>query len=81
MTSARQVDDKCEFAWETLGQIMIQRDDMAKAVQAFDKVSIYQDHLKSNANIGLIQVKEEGWTGFSEGWQGCSEGFLGFAPL
>ena len=24
---------------------------------------------------GLIQVKEEGWTGFSEGWQGCSEGF------
>ena len=26
-------------------------------------------------DIGLIQVKEEGWTGFSEGWQGCSEGF------
>ena len=25
---------------------------------------------------GLIQVKEEGLTGFSEGWQGCSEGFL-----
>ena len=25
--------------------------------------------------IGLIQVKEEGWKGFSEGWQGCSEGF------
>ena len=24
---------------------------------------------------GLIQVKEEEWTGFSEGWQGCSEGF------
>ena len=23
---------------------------------------------------GLIQVKEEGWTGFSEGWQGYSEG-------
>ena len=26
-------------------------------------------------NIGLIQVKEERWTGFSEGWQGCYEGF------
>ena len=26
-------------------------------------------------HIGLIQVKEEGWMGFSEGWQGCSEGF------
>ena len=25
--------------------------------------------------IGLIQEKEEGWTGFSNGWQGCSEGF------
>ena len=24
---------------------------------------------------GLIQVKEEGWTGFSEGWQGGSKGF------
>ena len=22
---------------------------------------------------GLIQVKEEGWTGFSKGWQGCSQ--------
>ena len=26
-------------------------------------------------DIELIQVKEEGWTGFFEGWQGCSEGF------
>ena len=26
-------------------------------------------------DIGLIQVKEEGWRGVSEGWQGCSEGF------
>ena len=25
--------------------------------------------------IGLIQVKEEGWPGFSEGWQGGSEEF------
>ena len=24
---------------------------------------------------GLIQVKEEGWAGFSKGWQGFSEGF------
>ena len=24
---------------------------------------------------GLIQVKVEGWTGFSDGWQGCSKGF------
>ena len=26
-------------------------------------------------SIGLIRVKEEGWTGFSKSWQGCSEGF------
>ena len=25
--------------------------------------------------IGLIEEKQEGMTGFSEGWQGCSEGF------
>ena len=31
-------------------------------------------------DIGLIQVKEEGWTGFSEGWQGCSEGFSKAKP-
>ena len=33
------VDDKCEFAWETLGQIYIQKDIMDKAVEAFDKVT------------------------------------------
>ena len=26
-------------------------------------------------SIGLTQVKEEGWTGFSKGWQGCSKFF------
>ena len=25
--------------------------------------------------IGLIQVKEEGWTGFLGGWQGCFRDF------
>ena len=29
--------------------------------------------LKKIQQIGLIQVKEEGWTVFSEGWPGCSE--------
>ena len=29
----------------------------------------------SVTGIGLIQVKEEGWTGFSKGWQDCSKGF------
>ena len=33
-----QVDDKCEFAYETIGQIEIQRDNMEAAVKAFDKV-------------------------------------------
>ena len=30
---------------------------------------------RAEAETGLIQLQEEGWTGFSEGWQGCSEGF------
>ena len=33
------------------------------------------DSLLKEIQIGLIQVKEEGWTGSSEGWQACSEGF------
>jgi len=35
--AALKVDDKCEFAYETLGQIYIQKDNMDKAVEAFDK--------------------------------------------
>merc|ERR1719319_210496 len=34
---ALKVDDKCEFAWETIGQIYIQKDNMEKAMEAFDK--------------------------------------------
>ena len=32
-------------------------------------------NIEIGGDIRLIQVKEEGWTGFSDGWQGCSEGF------
>merc|ERR1719500_2176879 len=35
--AALKVDEKCEFAWETLGQIQIQKDNMDEAVKAFDK--------------------------------------------
>ena len=40
--------------------------------QLFNTIRITKMYQVHN---GLIQVKEEGWTGFSEGWQGCSEGF------
>ena len=33
-----QVDAKCEFAYETIGQIEIQRENMEAAVKAFDQV-------------------------------------------
>ena len=29
---------------------------------------------KSQLQNGLVQVKEDGWTGFFERWQGCSKG-------
>ena len=38
--AALKVDEKCEFAWETLGQIQIQKDNMDEAVMAFDKVTL-----------------------------------------
>jgi len=34
---AIQIDDRCEFAYETAGQIEIQRENLAAAVAAFDK--------------------------------------------
>ena len=34
-----------------------------------------QHQFRWEGYIGLIRVKEEGWTGGAEGWQGCSEGF------
>ena len=37
---AIKVDSKCEFAYETIGQLEIQRDNMEAAVRAFDKVNI-----------------------------------------
>ena len=38
------VDSKCEFAYETIGQLEIQRDNMEAAVAAFDKVSHWDSH-------------------------------------
>ena len=37
---AIKVDSKCEFAYETLGQLEIQRGNMEAAVSAFDKVMV-----------------------------------------
>lgn len=34
---ALEIDDKCEFAYETLGTIEVQRGNMAKAIELFDK--------------------------------------------
>ena len=39
MNKAVKVDDKCEFAFETIGQIEIQRGNLEAAVSAFRKVS------------------------------------------
>ena len=39
----------------------------------YDFLALDQFRKPLQRQIGLIQVKEEGWTGFSEGWQGCSE--------
>ena len=59
---------------------------MSKYCEDYGKKETSQKKLENNLDldlrwsnqvrhIGLIQVREEGWTGFSKGWQGCSEGF------
>ena len=37
ITKALDVDDKCEFAFETLGIIEVQRGNLSKAVNLFEK--------------------------------------------
>ena len=44
MNKAISIDDKCEFAFETIGQIEIQRGNMEAAVAAFNKV-FYLDEI------------------------------------
>jgi len=60
---AIKVDDKCEFAYETLGQIEIQRDNMEKAVEAFDKaIPLVNTELEMAQLFGL---RESAWAKMS----------------
>ena len=52
--AALKVDEKCEFAWETLGQIQIQKDNMDEAVKAFDKVTYMKS--KSYTKTPIMQA-------------------------
>ena len=45
MNKAISIDDKCEFAFETIGQIEIQRGNMEAAVAAFNKVFYFDEIL------------------------------------
>jgi hypothetical protein len=37
------LDEKNEFAYETMGQLELQRENLEEAVKMFDKVSIFGD--------------------------------------
>merc|ERR1712233_203633 len=37
LTKALEVDEKCEFAYETLGTIEVQRGNLKRAIELFDK--------------------------------------------
>ena len=37
---ALELDEKCEFAYETLGTIEVQRGNLKRAIELFDKVKI-----------------------------------------
>ena len=73
--AALKVDEKCEFAWETLGQIQIQKDNMDEAVKAFDKVTWNQKVIQNNTNHAGNTTGEYGaWDGTSVWFVGVSEG-------
>ena len=60
---AIQMDDKCEFAYETLGTIEVQRGNLKRAIELFDlaiplsKTEVEIAHLFSLKDAALAQVK------------------------
>lgn len=60
---AIRMDDKCEFAYETLGTIEVQRGNLKKAVELFDKAiplsktEVEVSHLFSLKDAALAQMK------------------------
>merc|ERR1719483_1192722 len=63
LEKAIKVDDKCEFAYETVGQIEIQLDNLDRAVEAFDKaIPLVNTKLEMAQLFGL---RESAWAKLS----------------
>jgi len=63
LEKAIKVDDKCEFAYETIGQIEIQLDNLDRAVEAFDKaIPLVNTKLEMAQLFGL---RESAWAKLS----------------
>ncbi len=60
---AINLDDKCEFAYETLGTIEVQRGNLKRAIELFDKAiplsktEVEVSHLFSLKDAALAQLK------------------------
>lgn len=60
---AIRMDDKCEFAYETLGTIEVQRGNLKRAIELFDKAiplsktEVEVSHLFSLKDAALAQLK------------------------
>ena len=60
---AIKMDDKCEFAYETLGTIEVQRGNLKRAIELFDKAiplsktEVEVSHLFSLKDAALAQLK------------------------
>ena len=67
----------CRTAPSTPGLLVIRAFyQMTKTILEFLALNLLMgSKLYRSFHIGLIRVKEEGWTGFSEGWQGGSKEF------
>lgn len=62
MTQAIEIDEKCELAYETLGTIEVQRANLDKAVELFEKAVKYAKsqaemaHLYALRNAAVAQI-------------------------
>ena len=63
ITKALELDEKCEFAYETLGTIEVQRGNLKRAIELFDKaIPLANTELEMGHLYGLRDAAQVGLT-------------------
>ena len=73
ITKALELDEKCEFAYETLGTIEVQRGNLKRAIELFDKaIPLANTELEMGHLYGLRDAAQVGPTTILYSYWFCS---------